>query len=164
MNLHNTLCTYVFNMYLTYNDVIYLYIELIFFKPLARETAFVQGSNITLTVAVKSDLVPTLRWFVRGEEVTGSNETYVVGERMQGGMDERGLTEYNTTLTVYSIKTTYEGEYRVEARTTTDNLMAVSKGNVLQESESPSTCVLLVVCILLRVCIAPFRTHHSSLS
>ena len=113
---------------------------------------------------MKSDLAPTLKWFVRGEEVTGSNGTYLVGERMQGGTDERRLTEYNITLTVYSINTTYEGEYRVEARTSADNLMAVSKGNVLQESESLSTCVLLIFGILLSVCLAPFRTHHSSLS
>ena len=127
-----------------------LSIELTFRKPLTRETPFVQGDNVSLAVAVKSDLAPTLKWFVRGEEVTGSNGTYLVGERMQGGTDERGLTEYNTTLTVYSINTTYEGEYRVEARTTTDNLMAVSKGNVLQESESLSTCVLFNFGVLLR--------------
>ena len=139
-------------------------IELTFLKPLTRETPFVQGDNITLTVAVKSDLVPTLKWFVRGEEVTGSNGTYAVGERMLGGTDERGLTEYNITLTVYSINTTYEGEYRVEARTSTDNLMAVSKGNVLQESEFPSFFVLFIFGILLRVCVVPCRTHHSSLS
>jgi hypothetical protein len=138
--------------------------ELSFSRPLARETSFVQGDNVSLTVAVKSDLAPTLKWFVRGEEVTGSNGTYLVGERMQGGTDERRLTEYNITLTVYSINTTYEGEYRVEARTSADNLMAVSKGNVLQESESLSTCVLLIFGILLSVCLAPFRTHHSSLS
>jgi hypothetical protein len=125
--------------------------ELSFSRPLARETSFVQGDNVSLTVAVKSDLAPTLKWFVRGEEVTGSNGTYLVGERMQGGTDERRLTEYNITLTVYSINTTYEGEYRVEARTSADNLMAVSKGNVLQERLTTQVSVEFVnsPCLLL---------------
>ena len=66
---------------------------------------------------------------------SSNNGTYVVGERVKGATDSRGLTEYNTTLNVLSINTTYEGEYRVEASTDIDGLMVTTKGNVLQESE-----------------------------
>ena len=74
---------------------------------------------------------------MRGVELTTSdnNGTYVVGDRVKGATDDRGLTEYSTTLNVFSINTTYEGEYRVEASTYIDGLMVATKGNVLQESE-----------------------------
>ena len=112
-------------------------IELTISTPLSRETAFVEGDNVTLTVAVKSDDPPKMTWIVRGVELTTSdnNGTYVVGDRVEGPTDDRGLTEYSTTLNVLSINTTYEGEYRVEASTEMDGLMVTTKGNVLQESE-----------------------------
>ena len=86
---------------------------------------------------MKSDDPPKLTWIVRGVELTTSdnNGTYVVGDRVKGAPDSRGLTEYSTTLNVLSINTTYEGEYRVEASTDIDGLMVATKGNVLQESE-----------------------------
>ena len=121
-----------------YSKYSFLYcVELTISTPLSRETSFVKGDNVTLTVAVKSDDPPKLTWRVRGVELTTSdnNGTYVVGDRMEGATDSRGLTEYSTTLNVLSINTTYEGEYRVEASTDIDGLMVMTKGNVLQESE-----------------------------
>ena len=141
-------------------------VELTISTPLSRETAFVEGDNVTLTVAVKSDDPPKMTWIVRGVELTTSdnNGTYVVGDRVEGTTDDRGLTEYSTTLNVLSINTTYEGEYHVEASTETDGLMVTTKGNVLQESEFFNLHLLL--CLLSTHTCCPLQgwSHQCQLS
>ena len=108
--------------------------------PIPRETAFVEGDNVTLEVAVRSDHRPTsLVWSVNGMDITSSNSTYILGPARgrEGGMDDRGLTQYNTTLTVKGINETYSGVYKVVARQST--LESVSMGNVLEESK----CIIM---------------------
>ena len=106
--------------------------------PIPRQTAFVEGDNVTLEVAVRSDHRPTsLVWSVNGMDITSGSSTYILGPARgrEGGMDDRGLTQYNTTLTVKGINKTYSGVYKVVARQSADMLESVSMGNVLKESK-----------------------------
>ena len=113
-----------------------------------------------------SDDPPKLTWIVRGVELTTSdnNGTYVVGDRVEGATDARGLTEYSTTLNVFSINTTYEGEYRVEASTEMDDLMVTTEGNVLQESEFFNLHLLLCLSSAHTCCSFQGWSHQCQLS
>ena len=112
-------------------------------RSLPRETPFLEGNNQTLTVIVQSDTEPTMTWSVNGQELTSSNRTFNLGGIVAGVENDRGLTEYSSTLTLVSLSTAYQGLYRLVAEVPRDGLVVETTGYVLQESE-----LLLVISIL----------------
>ena len=97
------------------------------------ETLFLEGDNRTLTVSVLSDEQPTMTWFVNGQRLTSSNSFYKIGSIETGSRDNRGVTQYNITLSIYFLNTMLEGEYKLVALS--NGLVVETAGNVLQESE-----------------------------
>ena len=114
--------------------------ELEISQALPTETPFLKGDNRNLIASVLSDTQPTMTWFVNGQELTASNSTYQIGDIVAGSTSARGLTEYSRNLMVFSLNTTYEGEYRLVATVAFDGLSVETSGNVLQESELNSFC------------------------
>ena len=110
-------------------------VELELVRDLPGETPFLEGDNRTLTVTVRSDTEPTMTWFVNGQELTSSNSTYMISDIVAGSENDRGLREYTSTLSVFFLNTTYQGEYRLVAEVPSDRLVVEATGSVLQESE-----------------------------
>ena len=104
-------------------------------QGLGRETPFLAGDNRTLTVIVSSDTEPTVTWSVNGQELTGSNSTYMIGSPAAGTVLDGVLTEYTISLSVFFLNTTYQGEYRLVVEVPSDGLRVDTTGNMLQESE-----------------------------
>ena len=117
-------------------------VELEILQALPTETPFLEGNNRSLTASVLSDTQPTMTWFVNGQAVTASNSTYQIGDIVADSTGARGLTEYSRTLMVFSLNTTYEGEYRLVATVAFDGLSVETSGNVLQESELKTVPVM----------------------
>ena len=104
-------------------------------QALDREILFLDGANRTLTVIVQSHTEPIIRWFISGQELTISNITYMISSIVAESENDRGLREYTSTLSVFLLNTTYQGEYRLVAEVPSDGLVVETAGNVLQESE-----------------------------
>ena len=115
-------------------------VELELVQGLPRETPFLEGDNRTLTVTVRSDTEPTMTWSVNRQELTSSNSTYMISSIVAGSENDRGLREYTSTLSVFFLNTTYQGEYRLVAEVPSDGLDVEATGSVLQESE---LCLLM---------------------
>ena len=117
-------------------------VELELVRELPGETSFLEGDNRTLTVTVRSDTKPTMTWSVNGQNLTSSNSTYMISDIVAGSENDRGLREYTSTLSVFFLNTTYQGEYRLVAEVPSDGLDVRTTGNVLQESE---LCLLISI-------------------
>ena len=50
-------------------------------------------------------------------------------------INNRGLTDYSISLSVFFLNTTYQGEYKLVAEVPLDGLVVETVGNVLHESE-----------------------------
>ena len=83
-----------------------------------------------------------MTWSVNGQELTRSNSTYMISSIVAGSENDRGLREYTSTLSVFFLNTTYQGEYRLVAEVPSDRLVVETTGNVLQESE---LCLLMSI-------------------
>ena len=122
--------------------LLHVSVELELVQGLPGETPFLEGDNRTLTVTVRSDTEPTMTWSVNRQELTSSNSTYMISSIVAGSENDRGLREYTSTLSVFFLNTTYQGEYRLVAEVPSDGLVVETAGNVLQESE---LCLLISI-------------------
>ena len=104
-------------------------------QGLDRELPFLAGDNRTITVIVRSDTEPTVTWSVNGQQLTSSDSTYTFGRPVAGTVLDSKLTEYTISLSIFSLNTTYQGEYRLVIEVPSDGLHVETTRNVLQESE-----------------------------